>query len=140
MTPDQLERWRREGLLLRPRQVGHGRGKGSHSEVPQVSVAQAQAITYLYGRRRKRDWVGWQLWLNGFEVAEHYWREPLEKARNDILEMRQVARRYRRSSRAETSDPVTLKSQILTAVRDTPFHAALADIRPDIVETLGGFF
>jgi hypothetical protein len=140
ITPDQIERWRREELLPHPRQVGHGRGKGSHSEVPQVSVTQAQAIAYFYGRRRKRDWVGWQLWLNGFEVTERYWREPLEKARNDILETRQAARRYNRSSGAENSDPATLKSEILTAVRDTPFYAALANIRPDIVETLAAFF
>jgi hypothetical protein len=140
VTLDQIERWRREGLLPHPRQVGHGRGKGSHSEVPQGSVAQAQQIARLYAIRRKRNWVGWQLWLDGFDVAERYWREPMEIARNTVLETREAARRYKRSSPAQSGDPATLKRQVLAAVRDTPLYAALATIRPDIVETLAAFF
>ena len=140
VTPDQIERWRREDLLPHPRQVGHGRGRGSHSEVPQVSVAQAKEIARLYAIRRKRNWVGWQLWLSGFEVAERYWREPMEIARNCVLETREAARRYKRSSRAESGDPLNLKRQVLTAVRGTPVYAALTNIRPDIVETLAAFF
>lgn len=139
VTPEQIERWRREGLLPSPRQVGHGRGKGSHVEVPSASVTQAQEIARLYAIRRKRNWVGWQLWLRGFDVAERYWREPLENARNAILDMQQAARQHERSSLAMKMNSDTLKSQVLSAARNTPIYAPLTKIRADYVETLCGF-
>jgi hypothetical protein len=139
VSVDQIERWRREGLLPHPKQVGHGRGNGSHVEVPNASVAQAQEITRLYAIRRKRDWVGWQLWLRGFDVAERYWHEPLGIARNAILDTRRAAQRYERSALAAKIDPDTLKSHALPAVRNTPLYAPLAKIRAEYVETLGGF-
>lgn len=138
-TAEQVERWRREGLLPRPRQIGHGRGRGSHTVVPSASVAQAQEIIRLYAVRRKRDWVGWQLWLRGFAVAERYWREPLEDARNALLDTRQAAQRYERLSLAAHSDPVAIKDRVLSAVRHTPIHAPLTKIPAEFVETLTGF-
>lgn len=139
VTPHQIERWRREGLLPRPRQIGHGRGKGSSTIVPQASVAQAQEIVRLYAQREKRDWVGWQLWLRGFVVAERYWQAPLESARNAILETRRAAQRYESSSQEENNNLDALKDMVLTAVRKTPLHAPLTGIPPTIVETLCGF-
>lgn len=139
VTLDQIERWRREGLLPHPRQVGHGRGKGSHIEVPHASVAQAREIASLYAIRRKRDWVGWQLWLRGFDVAERYWREPLTNARNAILDTRQAALRYECVSLAAHGNPVALKDGVLIAVRNTPLYAPLTKIPADYVETLAGF-
>lgn len=107
--------------------------------MPLASVAQAQEIDRLYVIRRKREWVGWQLWLRGFDVAEHYWREPLENARNALLETRQAARRYERSALATHNDPAALKGRVLRAVRNTPIHAPLAKITAEFVETLAGF-
>src|SRR5690606_24318824 len=125
ISSDQIERWRREGLLPSPMQFGHGRGRGSHTEVSSASVAQAREIARLYAIRRKREWVGWQLWLRGFDVAERYWCEPLEKARNAILETQQAVRRYERSAQAATVSSDTLKCRVLDAVRNTPLHAPL---------------
>jgi len=139
VTLDQIERWRRKGLLPHPRQVGHGRGKGSHVEVPGASIAQAQEIAWLYAIRRKRDWVGWQLWLRGYDVAERYWREPLANARIAIIDTQHAARRYECSSLAAKINSDTLKSRALVAVRNTPLYAPLTRIRADYVETLGGF-
>lgn len=107
--------------------------------VPSASVAQAQEIARLYAMRRKRDWVGWQLWLRGFDVAERYWREPLEKARDALLDTQQAARRYERSSMAETTNSDILKVRILAAVRNTPIYAPLTRIRAEYVDTLAGF-
>lgn len=139
VTSEQIERWRREGLLPRPRQIGHGRGKGSHAEVPCASVAQVQEIARLYAKRRKRDWIGWQLWLRGFDVAERYWREPLEKARGALLDTREAALRYERSSLAAHGDPAALKEKVLSAARNTPLYALLMKIPAEYVETLAGF-
>ena len=138
-TASQVERWRREGLLPHPRQIGHGRGKGSHVVVPSSSVAQVQELVRLYAIRRKRKWVGWQLWLRGFVVAERYWREPLESARNALLETRHAALKYQRSTVAAQTDPAAFKGRVLSAVRNTPLHTPLTKIPPDFVETLAGF-
>lgn len=138
VSADKIERWRREGLLPHPKQVGRGRGRGSHVEVPSASVAQAQEIVRLYAECRKRGWVGWQLWLRGFDVAERYWREPLQSARDALLDTRQAARRHERSPLAAINLD-TLKNRVLAAVRNTPLHTPLTKIRPDIIETLGGF-
>lgn len=139
-TAEQVERWRREGLLPHPRQIGHGRGKGSHTEVPFASVAQVQEIVQLYAIRRKRDWVGWQLWLRGFGVAERYWREPLENARKALLDTRKAVVRYERSSLAANANPTVIKDQVLSAVRNTPLYAPMTKIPAEYVETLTGFF
>lgn len=138
-TAEQVERWRREDLLPHPRQIGHGRGKGSHTEVPFASVAQVQEIVRLYAIRRKRDWVGWQLWLRGFDVAERYWREPLENARKALLETRKAVVRYERSSMAAHADPTAIKDRVLSAVRHTPLYAPMTKIPAEYVETLTGF-
>lgn len=139
-TAQQVERWRREGLLPHPRQIGHGRGKGSHAEVQFVSVAQVQEIVRLYAIRRKRDWVGWQLWLRGFDVAERYWREPLENARKALLDTRKAAMRYERSSQTAHANPTAIKDRVLSAVRNTPLYAPKTKIPAEYVETLTGFF
>lgn len=139
-TAEQVERWRREGLLPHPRQVGHGRGKGSHTEVPFASVAQVQEIVRLYAIRRKRDWVGWQLWLRGFDVAGRYWREPLENARKALLDTRKAVVRYERSSLAAPTNPTSIKDRVLSAVHNTPLYAPMTKIPAQYVETLTGFF
>ncbi len=138
-TAEQVERWRREDLLPHPRQIGHGRGKGSHTEVPFASVAQVQEIVRLYAIRRKRDWVGWQLWLRGFDVAECYWRKPLKNARKAMLDTRQAAVRYERATLVAHADPTAVKDRVLSAVRNTPFYAPMTKIPAEYVETLTGF-
>jgi hypothetical protein len=94
-------------------------------------MAQAREIARLYAIRRKRDWVGWQLWLRGFDVAERYWREPLENACNAILDTRRAALRYERSAQAAKIDSDTLKSRALLTVRNTPLYAPLGKIRAE---------
>lgn len=140
VTPDKIERWRREGLLPSPNQIGHGRGNGSHTEVPLASVAQALEIAGLYAMRRKRNWVGWQLWLRGFDVAERYWREPLEKARSTIEWGREAGTNYNeRQSKKTGLIASAIKSAALTIARRTPLFAPVAKLPPDMVETLIGY-
>lgn len=140
VTSKQIERWRHEGLLPSPRQIGHGRGKGSHTEVPLASVAQVREIVRLYTIRRRRDWVGWQLWLRGFEVAEHYWLGPQERARDTIGWGREAGTKYNeRQSKTTGLVASAIKSAALIILRRTVFFAPAAKLPPDMIETLIGY-
>lgn len=103
-------------------------------------MAQVQEIVRHYAIRRKRDWVGWQLWLRGFDVAERYWREPLETARKALLDTRKAVVRYERLSLAAPTNPTAIKDRVLSAVRNTPLYAPMTKIPAEYVETLTGFF
>lgn len=140
VTPVQIERWRREGLLPSPRQIGNGRGKGSHTEVPLASVAQAQEIASLYAIRRKRNWVGWQLWVRGFDVAERYWREPLENAQRALSIVRDAGTKFE-AIRSETdgADADAIKAAALAIARGTVLLAPFTKLPSDMVETLIGY-
>jgi hypothetical protein len=68
-----LRRWHREGVLLALPKQGPGRVrlyKGS-------AINQGIAAAYLLKRKRNLAWVGWNLWLSGFEVAERCWKRHL---------------------------------------------------------------
>lgn len=136
ITCHQIERWRRTGLLPRPRQIGHGRGLGSHCVAPLESVAQAQEIVRLYGLREKRDWVGWQLWLRGFQVDERYWREPIESARNALRQVREAGTKL---GRHIGMDAGSIKAAALAMTRGTVLYAPIAKLHPEMVETVIGY-
>lgn len=140
ISDSQIERWRREGLLTRPKQVGRGRGAGSYILVPANSAAQASEIQRLFNIRRKRDWVGWQLWTKGYAVSDQYWRPALENARSMLFDVRQAAEAFVPDTEGDiATTPSIPKIAVLTALHDTPLYSALARLRPDILETLIGF-
>jgi len=139
-TPAQIERWRRQGLLPRPRQIGLGRGRGSLITVARTSVAQAFEIERLMAVRRKGEWVGWQLWLRGFDVSDHYWRVPIETAQAWVLEAQIAARQFDLGKLESDFAPEDAKRVILRAVSRTPLYGPLSKISAEYVETLGGFF
>lgn len=60
------------------KQVGKGRGAGSEVQFAVGSVALAIEIQRLLSIKKKFDFVGWQLWLKGYEVDARYWRPQLE--------------------------------------------------------------
>lgn len=139
VTDAQIERWRRQGLLPRPRQTGLGHSRGSVVMVPPETAAQAMEIERLYRIRRKRDWVGWQLWMQGYEVDDRYWKTALEEARSSILDVRQIVKRIDRDANDRETDLDALKAIILKHAEGTPFHAPLSKLQPDILETMVGF-
>lgn len=71
VTPDQLVRWHKRGLLPRPRRQPLGRGRGMESRYPLIALPQAYATRLLLDVfPRDLDSVGWCLWCFGFPVDE----------------------------------------------------------------------
>lgn len=133
----KIERWRRWGLLPRPKQRGKGRGRGSTVVVPPQSAAQAIEIVRLFKIREKRDWVGWQLWLRGFPVDDRYWRPALSAARTMLFEVRNAALEH--ANKEDGPDLIQLREVVLAMTRGTPLYAPLAKLDREILETLIGF-
>nr|WP_321360635.1 hypothetical protein [uncultured Hyphomonas sp.] len=73
----ELRSWRRLGLLPPSRESGIARH-------PISSVAQIFEITRLFEIKKKADFVGWQLWLRGYDVDERYWRPLIESSAKDV--------------------------------------------------------
>lgn len=78
VSRDQLERWRGAGLLPKVKQVGLGRAAGSEVRYPVGTADQVIAIAAAFAIKRKKDFVGWRLWLQGYEVGERYWRSRVD--------------------------------------------------------------
>lgn len=74
----QLARWRREGLLPRAKQVPVGY-RGSIVLFPPDTCNQVVAIRALLGEKRKFEHVGWELWWQGYDVNETYWKPVLQQ-------------------------------------------------------------
>lgn len=74
LTAHRVRTWRTRGLLPHAQRGGLAR----YSE---DSVAQAIEASRLFAVRNKEDYVGWQLWWGGYDVAEIYWR-PVIESRN----------------------------------------------------------
>lgn len=138
ISASRLERWRREKLLPAAKQIGLGRGRGSVVVVPPDSARQALEIDRLYKVREKRDWVGWQLWMQGYWVGEQYWRAPMEGARAAFGHVARQARRYEHRSDISDSDLPALRARARSLARGTPFAAPLARIDEPMFETLLG--
>lgn len=56
---------------------GLGYGKGSQSYYPEHAFSYAIAANAYLKKARKRETVGWSMWLDGFDVADRYWKEPI---------------------------------------------------------------
>jgi hypothetical protein len=80
VSAEQIARWNRLGLLLKPHQHGLGQGNGSEVLYPIGTGDQLIALLTIHRQFRKLEAVAWYLWLNGFSVAERYWRKPLGSA------------------------------------------------------------
>ena len=139
VSQTQIERWRRNELLPRPKQIGRGRALGSLVMVPPESAKQAIEIARLFQIREKRDWVGWQLWMQGYTVGERYWRPPMEAARASLSLTQQAARNFIDAAQDNGPDLDTIRTVTLAALRATPLFAPLAKMDPAILETLIGF-
>ncbi len=76
VTPDQLNRWRREGLL--PPIVQEPKAyRGSSIYYPAGTCAQIRAVQALLGEKFRIKYAGLQLWRRGFWVREDHWRPRL---------------------------------------------------------------
>ena len=75
----QLERWRGAHLLPLVRQNPNAY-RGSTVEYPPGTAKQVVRLMELLAVKEKFDYVGWQLWWEGFEVGEEHWRPKLKAA------------------------------------------------------------
>lgn len=133
ISKDQLERWRGKGLLPKVQQVGRGRGTGgSDVRYPIGTATQALAIARHLGEKRKLDRIGWELWIEGFQVDDAHWRIPLENARNQISIVHGVVQKaVARDENNQRSDRTIFDRVDIAPLRDTPIYAAVSRLSPD---------
>jgi hypothetical protein len=80
VTRDQVNRWRREGLLPKGvEQTWPDAFHGSEVRDPAGTCAQIRAAQALYREKDRVAYVGLQLWRHGFPVNEGYWRPRLRR-------------------------------------------------------------
>ena len=74
-----LSKYARIGLLPpRPKPRGLGRGKGRGGAYSPDTARQLVALLQLLKMHGKNlSKIGWVLWVNGFDVHQRYWRDPL---------------------------------------------------------------
>ncbi|MEM7005224.1 MAG: hypothetical protein AAF498_05040 [Pseudomonadota bacterium] len=73
VSHDQLKAWDKRGLV--PSQSPYGR-KVYHRR----DLMQAKDCAELFRIKRRSKYVGWRLWLLGYEVPEDHWRQHIEAA------------------------------------------------------------
>jgi hypothetical protein len=78
VTPTQLVRWHRAGLLPRPSQRSLGRGRGTTTTYPPGTAAQVVALCQIKDDERRLDRIAFRLWWEGFNVDLAVIREQLQ--------------------------------------------------------------
>ena len=78
-TGFQLERWRNAHLLPPTRQLPDAY-HGSRVEYPPGTARQTTRLMELLRENEKFKYVGWELWWEGFDVGEEYWKLKLQEA------------------------------------------------------------
>lgn len=79
VTRDQVNRWRREGLLP-PVMQKPTAYRGSEVFYRVGTCAQIRATKELFGTKNRVDYVGWELWWRGFPADESHWRPKFVEA------------------------------------------------------------
>lgn len=90
ISSDQLRRWRDKGLMPPVKQAGKGRGGGSETQFAAGTGALAIEIQKLLRTKKKFEFVGWQLWLKGYDVDARYWRPRIESEANFIKRIPEI--------------------------------------------------
>jgi hypothetical protein len=77
VTRDQVNRWRRKGLLPEVEQTWPLAYHGSEVRYPVGTCAQIRAAKELFGTKDRVEFVGWELWWHGYEVDKRHWLRRL---------------------------------------------------------------
>lgn len=125
----QLERWRGLGLLPAVKQVGLGRAAGSEIHYPIGTSRQVAAIAELFKIKRKRGFVGWQLWLQGYDVDERYWLPLIESAFDELLTIQNWAENL---DDDDYSDSTVFDNFTPAIFENTPVTHSLKRVQPEI--------
>jgi hypothetical protein len=79
--------------------------KGSVSEFPPDTAKQAVRLMELLRIKEKLDYVGWELWWEGYDVGEEWWMPPLrEAAEKADAGLKRVRQLFARSSSGASDD------------------------------------
>lgn len=89
----RIRGWREAGLLPGVDQVSKGRA-GSDTLYPIITVRQIAAIVALKRHHRNSAALGWELWWQGYEVDEKYWRPELETVARTVDHVRRIIPRF----------------------------------------------
>lgn len=131
ISPDQLRRWRDQGLMPPVRQVGKGRAAGSVIHYPAGTAQLALEIQRLLAIKKKLSFVGWQLWLRGHDVADQYWKPATVSA---LAELKRIPAFLRLLEMRNRNKDETIFDQIKPSqFQNTPFAKGLAKISPDMI-------
>jgi len=84
ITPTQLRRWHRAGLLGTPRQQALGRGRGTVTRYPPGTAARVLGICRVLTAHRSLRDVAWTLWWEGDDLADGIAREQLEDSAQSL--------------------------------------------------------
>ncbi len=74
----QLERWRKQDLVPRPRTIHLGQGPGTCSVYPPGTDEQLLAVYRLYAKKRNAHYVRWYLWMEGYPIPLPAIRKTLD--------------------------------------------------------------
>src|SRR5450432_4764844 len=80
VSPTQLVRWHRAGLLPRPRQLPLKGTRGTYSLYPSGTSEQLLLLCEFRTTERRFSHLAWQLWLVGYPVDLHLIRAQLAQA------------------------------------------------------------
>lgn len=121
LSPAQLARWQRAGLLPRPHRQGLGRGHGSRAVYAPVVSEQVLLLCAFHARTwRLRD-LAWLAWWTGFPVALPAIREQLRAAAATLSGLVawcvMLARRAEAAQIAGDDDPLLDAAERLAAAR-----------------------
>ncbi len=78
VSPRQLERWRKQDVLPRPRTIHLGQGPGTCSVYPSGTDQQLLAVCRLYAKKRNTHHVRWHLWMEGYPIPLTAIRKTLD--------------------------------------------------------------
>jgi hypothetical protein len=92
VSRDQLDRWRKKGLVPTPELHSLGRGRGRIALYPASTVTQLLVIAQLLERSRDFDVARWQLFLGGFSVGMPKLRAQLEAVLAESMQKREDVR------------------------------------------------
>jgi hypothetical protein len=110
VTQDQLNRWRREGLLPPVTQMAEAY-RGSFVLFPEGTCAQIRAAKALFRKKNRVSYVGLHLWRQGFPVAEQHWRPRLMRVgRLSDRALRLLSKMAVRSDREEDAETLADKA------------------------------
>lgn len=90
-TQGQLEDWRGDGVIPRPKQLSnfHGSTVWHHPGEARQSLALSRALS----KKKRMQFAGEVMWAAGYDVDERYWRSALTKTDSRLRSVARVMNR-----------------------------------------------